>query len=69
MLRYDKIEDLRTFHREIERLVKDCEMKKRDAWIRVEVLYFKKKGKNRYKNYKSFRIMHYRVIRWCKNKS
>lgn len=53
---------LRSFHLKIQRLVKN-EVRKRDAWERVEKEYFEVTGKHRYKNYKSFRINHFNFFK------
>ena len=53
---------VRSFHLEIQRLVKQKEMRKRDAWERVENEYFELTGKKRYSNYRSFRFSHFKII-------
>ena len=51
---------IKSFHEEVNRLVKN-EVRKRDAWERVEKKYFELTGKNRYKNYKSFRQVNWQI--------
>lgn len=53
----------RSFHFEVKRLVETGGYRKRDAWEKVEKEYFEKTGKNRYKNYKSFRFSYYKITK------
>ena len=52
---------LRSFHQEVQKLIKS-DMDKIDAYERAEQRYFLITGKRRYKNYKSFRQMHWQII-------
>jgi len=51
---------LRSFHREVEKLIKS-DMDKKDAYERAEQRYFILTGERRYKNYKSFKQMHWQI--------
>lgn len=52
------IHNLRAFHKRAQQLKKQLGSGK-EAWIKVEAEYFIVEGKNRYKNYRSFRINHF----------
>jgi plasmid maintenance system antidote protein VapI len=52
------IKNLRSFHKRAKELKKQLGSGK-EAWIQVESEYLESEGKNRYKNYRSFRINHF----------
>lgn len=55
------IHNLRAFHKRAQQLKKQLGSGK-EAWIQVEAEYFEAEGKNRYKNYKCFRQIHWQIV-------
>ena len=55
------LRNLRSFHKRAQVLKKQLGSG-REAWEQTEKEYFELEGKNRYKNYKCFRQIHWQVI-------
>ena len=55
------LKNLRSFHKRAQALKKQLGSG-REAWEQTEKEYFEIEGKNRYKNYRCFRQIHWQII-------